>query len=73
MTFNDLARQLASARGISVLRAKRAMKIGAEAEAAEWAAARAKSQQHNRTWHKAPDGTDCCCTEEERRYGMGCY
>lgn len=23
-------------------------------------------------WHMAPDGTECCCTAEARRYGCGC-
>lgn len=23
-------------------------------------------------WHAAPDGTECCCTAEDRRYGCGC-
>jgi hypothetical protein len=23
-------------------------------------------------WHKAPDGSDCCCTAEDRQYGLGC-
>lgn len=25
-----------------------------------------------RTWHTAPDGSECCCTAGERRYGCGC-
>ncbi|MCC7314134.1 MAG: hypothetical protein IT419_04880 [Planctomycetes bacterium] len=24
------------------------------------------------TWHEAPDGSPCCCTEDDRRYGCGC-
>ncbi len=23
-------------------------------------------------WHTAPDGTQCCCTAEDRQYGCGC-
>jgi hypothetical protein len=23
-------------------------------------------------WHTAPDGSPCCCTAEDRRYGCGC-
>jgi len=23
-------------------------------------------------WHTAPDGTQCCCTAEDRKYGTGC-
>lgn len=23
-------------------------------------------------WHAAPDGSQCCCTSEDRRYGCGC-
>lgn len=23
-------------------------------------------------WHIAPDGSNCCCTAEDRQYGLGC-
>lgn len=26
----------------------------------------------NIQWHTAPDGSPCCCTVEDRRYGCGC-
>ena len=30
------------------------------------------SKSPERAWHTAPDGTECCCTAEDRRYGCGC-
>jgi len=33
---------------------------------------RAGSSKPRRKWHTAPDGTSCCCTSEERKYGAGC-
>jgi len=24
-------------------------------------------------WHTAPDGSNCCCTAEDRQYGCGCH
>lgn len=28
--------------------------------------------QPKKQWHAAPDGTPCCCTADDRRYGCGC-
>jgi hypothetical protein len=25
------------------------------------------------SWHISPDGTPCCCTAQDRRYGTGCH
>lgn len=33
---------------------------------------RAKPTKRGREWHIAPDGRECCCTAEDRRYGCGC-
>jgi len=27
---------------------------------------------HAESWHRAPDGSPCRCTAEDRRYGCGC-
>ena len=42
----------------------------AHAKLAEQAVRRAWNADN--MWHTAPDGTECCCTAEDRRYGCGC-
>ncbi len=31
-----------------------------------------RAKQGGRDWHTAPDGSPCCCTAEDDRYGCGC-
>lgn len=49
----------------------RALMAGAEKAAAQHAAGEGRRRETK--WHVAPDGTPCCCTAEERRYGLGCH
>ena len=54
---------------------KRAAEQRAERSAAQEERQRAKALRAaapGRQWHTSPDGTPCCCTAEDRRYGCGC-
>jgi len=81
-----IARILSELLGISVSRARAVISVARDEsttmdriekmitneQAARAAAiARAIAIEKQR-WHESPDGCWCCCTHEDRRYGMGC-
>lgn len=75
----DAARELAPLLGISVSRARACVGLarrGANATAIDAVIADAQAASRRKStgpqWHIAPDGSDCCCTAEDRQYGCGC-
>jgi hypothetical protein len=58
-TFSEQAREIAARCGISMTRARRAVVLGEDVEAAEFAQRNRLARR--RQWHTAPDGSNCCC------------
>ena len=67
----DEIRAYAAAHGLPTTRARRAMILGLDEERRLFYGAQSARVVKNE-WHIAPDGTDCCCTAEDRMYGCGC-
>ncbi len=74
MITNEIHRtqrnQLAAYLGISNTRAERCFALGIEREQELYT--QNNPPKSERRWHRAPDGSACCCTAEDRRYGCGC-